>query len=283
MTDEELRVKVAELLNAFYARRLGKLSEINLSTICRKNPYLFRAIGVNTASDIIGEVLRAFLSSSEETVFGNIFFEPLVLAASEAKGGRISGAVGVDIEYSTPTTNTVIAVKSATNSQNASAQAKQNSEFLELRSRLQKTGKGFDAIIAYCYGRATGGTPPNRVFRRLAGQPFWEELTGDGEFYIKIIHAMRDLPDQHRISYTAALETLTARLRADFGVNFLHPDGKIHWDRLLAYNSGKDARIRLQRAVIEPTTNTIVLEELPEYEMASAVTDDAQTEDDDTE
>ena len=113
----------------FYERRLGKLSEITLATICRKNPYLFRAIGMVKPLDIIEGVLQAFLFPlRKKQVFGNIFFELLVLAVSQAKGGRPSGATGVDIEYTSETTNTAIAVKYATNSQNASAQRRQNTE-----------------------------------------------------------------------------------------------------------------------------------------------------------
>lgn len=266
MTDAELEALVATLLAKFYERRLGKLSEITLATICRKNPYLFRAIGMVKPLDIIEGVLQAFLSSSEETVFGNIFFEPLVLAASQAKGGRPSGATGVDIEYTSETTNTAIAVKSATNSQNASAQTRQNTEFMELRSRLLKTGKNFDAIIGYCYGRASGN-PPNRIFRRVAGQAFWEELTGDEQFHLKIIHAMGVLPDVHKQQYDAERVRLVLRLDKDFAVNFVTADGDINWDKLVAFNSGKNPPVRLQRVVEEPGTDRLILEEMPASEM----------------
>lgn len=124
MTEEELVATVQKLLEVFYAKRLGKLSRIALTTICKKNPYLFRAIGLTKASEIIESVLQAFLSSSEETVFGNEFFEPLTIAVSEIQGGHKSGVRGIDIEIPSANKHTAIAVKSATNSQNSDAQTK---------------------------------------------------------------------------------------------------------------------------------------------------------------
>ena len=267
MTDAELEALVAKLLANFYERRLTKLKEITLATICKKNPYLFCATGVSKSLEIVESVLQAFLSSSEETVFGSVFFEPLALAASQAKGGRPSGALGVDIEYTSATVNTAIAIKSSTNSQNASAQGKQNSEFLELRSRLLKTGKNFDAVIASCYGRAVG-TPKNRIYRRVAGQAFWEELTGDSEFYLKIIAAMKNLPSKHREEYETERAVLANRLATDFSLNFAL-EGRINWNKLLAFNSGKAGSIRLQRARQEPGTGRAILEDVPEYELNS--------------
>ena len=265
MTDAELEALVAKLLANFYRRRLAKLKEITLATICKKNPYLFRVAGVSKPSEIVESVLQAFLSSSEETVFGTVFFEPLALAASQVKGGHPSGAAGVDIEYTSETTNTAIAIKSSTNSQNASAQGKQNSEFMELRSRLLKTSKNFDAVIASCYGRAVG-TPKNRIYRRVAGQAFWEELTGDSEFYLKILDAMKNLPDEHRREYDLERDILAARLEGEFALNFAL-GGIINWNKLLTYNSGKDASIRLQRARQEPGTDRAILEDISEYEL----------------
>ena len=271
MTDEELQAKVAALLNAFYAKRLSKLRDISIARICKKNPYLFRAVGVEDASEIVENVLQAFLSSSEETIFGNDFFEPLAIAACQGRDGHKSGVKGVDIEVTAADKHTAFAVKSATNAQNADAQVKQNDQFVAMQRTLKTSGglagKEFDAVIAYSYGRATGA-PQGTIYRRLAGQAFWEELTGDSEFYKKIIDAMGDLPESHRAIYTTERALLKNRLVQEFSLNFLTPQNRIDWNKLLEFNSGRNAPRRLLqvRTIPGSTQQTIVEVPLPDTE-----------------
>ncbi len=60
------------------------LEKLSLKRILRrKNPYLFRALGSEIASDIVQQILQAFVSSSDETIFGDAFFEPIALMASD--------------------------------------------------------------------------------------------------------------------------------------------------------------------------------------------------------
>ena len=49
---------------------------------------------MQSAAEIVDSVLTAFVSSSEETIFGNCFFEPIAIAAS---GGNKALAEGIDI------------------------------------------------------------------------------------------------------------------------------------------------------------------------------------------
>ncbi len=211
---------------------------------------MFRAIGVKEPSEIIAQLLQARASSSDETHFGDTFFEPIVLAVS---GGHVSGATGVDVEIETDTKFTAIAVKSGTNAQNASAQSKQNQEFNELRSRLHKIGKHFDAVIGYCYGRTTGAIPKGKMYRRLAGQAFWEELTGDADFYLKLMRLMGKYPVEHRREYEAEFNELVSRFNAEFKSEFSASDGNINWEKLIAFNSSKDKpkNSKLAREVAE--------------------------------
>ena len=86
---------IASALEMFYASLLDKIDKIKIEDIMkRKNPYLYRAKAMQNASEIVENVLSATVSSSEETIFGNCFFEPLAIAAS---GGNKALAEGVDI------------------------------------------------------------------------------------------------------------------------------------------------------------------------------------------
>ncbi|MFC1225340.1 PmeII family type II restriction endonuclease [Pedobacter sp. BG31] len=55
-----------------HQKRLATIDKIKLSEVLKKkNPYLFKAKNVNTASEIIEGILSTFLSSREEGIFGN--------------------------------------------------------------------------------------------------------------------------------------------------------------------------------------------------------------------
>ena len=69
---------IATALDNFYTNLIKKVDSLNVKAVMkRKNPYLFRAKAMNGAAQIIDAILAAFVSSSEETIFGNVFFEPI--------------------------------------------------------------------------------------------------------------------------------------------------------------------------------------------------------------
>ena len=82
--NEEVVVQaIAIALESFYANLIEKIDGLNIKKVMkRKNPYLYRAKAMQSASEIVESVLTAFVSSSEETIFGNCFFEPIAIAAS---------------------------------------------------------------------------------------------------------------------------------------------------------------------------------------------------------
>ena len=55
-------------LTEFYTSLTKTLDSIDVDKILkRKNPYLYRAKGINNASQIVGGILSAYVSSSEES------------------------------------------------------------------------------------------------------------------------------------------------------------------------------------------------------------------------
>ena len=88
--EEELVAVVSAALDEFYRRRISKPSTLELrQTLRRKNPYLFHAIGAEDASEIVEMILSAYMSSSDEGIFGDAFFEPVAKAVS---GGSLRRA-----------------------------------------------------------------------------------------------------------------------------------------------------------------------------------------------
>jgi hypothetical protein len=232
---------ISRHLSEFYRRRIQSLSKLKLGKVLRnKNPYLYKARGTLSANEIVEGLLSDHLSSSDEGMFGDAFFEPLALEMARLIGGTVSPSEGVDIAVETPTTYKAIALKSGPNIFNAAQAKKQNQEFMSLRARLTKLRKDFDAVLGHAYGRKQTPANENRIYRSSSGQAFWEEMTGDPEFYLSIIRLMDDADiARHRADYQAEYQKAVNRYLAEFIADFCNPDGSIAWDKLLAYNSGK--------------------------------------------
>ena len=63
----------SDVITPFYDIRLTRLEQASLSAISkRKNPYLFKAKNIETSGDLAKAILDAFLSSQEETIFGDL-------------------------------------------------------------------------------------------------------------------------------------------------------------------------------------------------------------------
>ena len=231
---------IAAALEEFYANLIKKIDGIDINKIMRrKNPYLYRAKAMQNASEIVESVLSAFVSSSEETIFGNCFFEPLAIAAS---GGQKALAEGVDIMAQDNDENVIyaVAVKSGPSVFNADSKKRQEQNF-NAASKLAKQAKArFEPIIGYSYGKKkTTGKGAPKIYQELAGKEFWEKLTGDEDFYIHIIGYMGTLPEQYVEEYKASYNKAANRLVREFSINFCNEDGSINWEKLVEFNSGK--------------------------------------------
>lgn len=225
-------------LEDFYKRRLAQFDRLNLKVILkRKNPYLFRAMGINEPRKLVDAVLAAYLSSSDEGIFGDAFFEPVAIGVS---GGRKSITDSVDFELEHNGMTRAYAVKSGLSVFNAQSLGRQIQAFEECSRRLR--GKGFEAIVGYAYG-IRRSTPPTgkRNFRAVAGQEFWEEISGDPDTYKKIFAVLAKKADEHGDEYQKAYTGLVNKLLGEFQAEFVTTDGQIDWDKLLTLNSGKKA------------------------------------------
>lgn len=239
--EKTIEQAIAKALEEFYNSLLSKIDAINIKDILkRKNPYLYRAKAIQSAAEIVESVLSATVSSSEETIFGNCFFEPLAIAAS---GGNKALAEGVDIMVEDKAENTIyaIAVKSGPSVFNADSKKRQEQNFNAARKLAQQAKSMYEPIIGYSYGkkRSSGKGKPT-IYRELAGQDFWAELTGDSDFYLKIIKYMGNKPEMYLEKYRESYNKASNRLVHQFTADFCEDDGSINWDRLVQFNSGYD-------------------------------------------
>ena len=238
--DEQAVVEaIATALETFYGSLIEKIDGLDIVKVMkRKNPYLYRAKAMQNASEIVESVLSAFVSSSEETIFGNCFFEPIAIAAS---GGNKALAEGIDIMIQKNDTNTIyaVAVKSGPSVFNADSKKRQEQNFTAASKLAQQAKARYEAYIGYCYGKKKeSGRGKPKMYQELAGKRFWAELTGDEDFYIKIISFMGTLPEQYVASYKESYNKAFNRLVREFSNDFCKDDGSIDWEKLVEFNSG---------------------------------------------
>lgn len=238
----ELEALVRRCLDDFYSRRISNLSNLRLKELLkRKNPYLLRAMGLRTAGELVEHILLLHAQASDETIFGDAFVEPIVLAVSR---GRKSGAKGIDIEIEEEKTYKAIAVKSGPNIFNASQTARMNDEFQELQNRLRQhlrnLGKQFDPILGCSYGKRVIEPSAKRRYRVISGQAFWQEITGDPDFYLKLMRLMYDYPDRQRERYLQEWANAVNRFTHDILNDFARADGTLDWEKIVQFNSSCD-------------------------------------------
>ena len=250
--ESKLETKVGELLEVLYKKRLDSLEGLTLTNLINKNPYLYRAIGIKDPSDFIEQLLLARISSSDETIFGNAFLEPLALwSANESdqhEGGNrtvtVGAGAGQDIAIETACAYLAVSVKSGKNIFNSQSNKGQSTEFEELQSRLKKLNKQFRPIIGYGYGRKIN--KKETLTEKVAGQVFWELLTGESDYFLRIARTIGKYAENHGEIYKNAYAKKKLQLLRSFMLNFVNEEGQVLWDNVVTFNSSKDRPKRLK-------------------------------------
>jgi len=241
-----LQAEVGKLLTVLFGKRFATLEKLTLERLLSKNPYLYRALGIADSSEFIQQLMIAFVSSSDETIFGNDFIEPLAIFAAthgttsdaELRNVTVGAGAGQDIAIETARSYLAISVKSSKNIFNSQSAKGQGSEFQALQARLKKLNKIFRPIIGYGYGRKTERKAS--TVEKVAGQVFWEMLSGETDFYLRISAAMEPFAGEHGQTYKAAFATKHQQLLREFMLEYVMPSGVIEWAKVVAFNSAKD-------------------------------------------
>jgi hypothetical protein len=85
-------------------------------------------------------------------------------------------------------------------------------------------------------------------YGRRSGQAFWQEITGDPDFYLKLIQLMKDVPARNRPKYRPLWDAAVNKFRAEFIQDFCFANGAIDWEKLTAFGSSmKMAKQKIQR------------------------------------
>ena len=129
---------VEDNIGAFHTKRLEKLEKLKLNQILkRKNPYLFKAKNILTPQDLVQTLLDTYLSSQEETIFGNFLEGVAIFVCNKVYGGFKSSLEGVDLEFEKTGVKYIVEIKSGPNWGNSSQIAKMIADFKTAQKTLR--------------------------------------------------------------------------------------------------------------------------------------------------
>jgi hypothetical protein len=220
---------------SFHQKRLESLGGLRLEKVlARKNPYLFRAKHVETAGELVAQLLDAHLSSQEETVFGDFLELLAIFVCEQAYGGRKSTTEGIDLEFERDGLRYIVSIKSGPNWGNSS-QIKKMCDYFRQARKIAGARKQLIAVNGCCYGRDS--KPEKGDYLKLCGQAFWELVSGDEGMYQEIIEPLGHRAKERNDAFASEYAKVSNRFTAQFLKNFCLDDGAIDWNKLVAFNS----------------------------------------------
>lgn len=221
--------KIHARLENFTKWMQQKITTLKPHTLIEKNPFLFRARDYENASQLANKLIDAFISSSEETKFGDILEDIAIDICGEAKSGWKSSAQGIDLEFETANTRTLTQIKSSNKWGNSSAHKRLVTDFVNAtRIVRQHTKLQVVCVEGICYGPSQ--TKDRGTHLRIIGDEFWESIsdwkdTGRAVFKIVGHHAGNGLSAELSWAY-ANIEDYLLRVRV------ASPRGRLNWNRL---------------------------------------------------
>lgn len=239
---EKLNIKdivkyVENNIGEFHKRRLESLNNFELLELLKKkNPYLHKAKNVLTAESLIKAFLDAHLSSQEETIFGEFLEGLAIFVCGKTFMGKKSAAEGIDLEFEREDIKYIVTIKSGTNWGNGDQIQKMKLNFRRAKKVLGTSSikTNVVAVNGCCYGRVT--KIDKGEYLKIAGQRFWEFISGDELLYLKIIeplgHKAKEKNEEFQKSYARIINKFTYEFITKFCL-----DGVIDWEKLTKYNS----------------------------------------------
>jgi hypothetical protein len=231
---------VEENIGAFHQKRIDSLNGLKLKNVLKKkNPYLFKAKHFLTAEQIIKGFTDAFISSNEETLFGDWLEGLAIFINQKVYGGWKSGIKGIDLEFDKDQIRYIVAIKSGPNWGNSSQTAKMKSDFLTAQRTL-RTSQSKLIIVAVngcCYGR--DNRPDKGDYFKYCGQEFWQFISGEESLFTDLIEPLGHKAKEKNDIFMDAYARMINKFTKEFANEFCSDSGLIDWKKLVEFNSGK--------------------------------------------
>ncbi|MBR6963022.1 MAG: DNA (cytosine-5-)-methyltransferase [Prevotella sp.] len=228
---------VRKNISQFHEARINKLKTLKLESLLKKkNPYMYKAKNINAADQLVRSIASAFMSSAEETMFGDWLEGLAIFVAGEVYGGYKSSADGIDLEMDKDGCHYVISIKSGPKWSNSSSMAKQKQNFQKAIKVYHTSGnkKPCLAIEGCCYGREHS---EKDTHTKICGQEFWQFISGSNTLYTDIVEPLGADAKAKNDAYQKEYDAMVTKFIIEFASKYCD-DGAIVWERILMLNSG---------------------------------------------
>jgi len=234
-----------DVIRPFYKTRLERLEFAKLSNIARrKNPYLFKAKNIETAGDLAKGLLDAFLSSQEETIFGDLMENLAIHICNQIFDGQkaVQGEFrSVDLIFERDEKTYIVGIKSGPNWGNSDQVNIMKRNFKKAKVMLRLAGKKSLVAVNGCiYGKDNVphkvNKDPDLSYYKICGQSFWELVSGDGSLYKKIIQPLdkeaKKKDEEFKKLYIKKINEMTKDI-----VELFYTKDNLDWDKIIEYVS----------------------------------------------
>jgi hypothetical protein len=183
--------------------------------------------------------LEAFLSSSEEKLFGDFLEELAITVAGMTCRGHKSTAQGVDLEFINNNTFYVVSIKSGTNWGNSSQHRRlaQDLNNAVIRVRQSRSAPNVQSVLGICYGKVRTAYHQSG-YLKVVGQNFWYLISEDENLYTDIVEPIGYRAREHNENFAEQRDQIINRFTRDFTIRFCDENGAINWQALVEFNSG---------------------------------------------
>lgn len=237
---KKIQQYVSSHIREFHEARLNNLNKLKLKKVlAHKNPYLFRAKNVETAESIVRTIVDAFLSSGEETIFGDWLEGLAIYVCQQVYGGTKSSAKGIDLEFNKNGCHYLVAIKSGPNWGNSSQIKRLVDEFKSAKKTLRTSRNNIriEAVNGCCYGKDR--SPDKGDYFKYCGQEFWEFISGDSSLYTELIEPLSTDAKLRNDDFLSHYNKKINIFVREFIESFCLKDGSIDWEKIVVFNSGR--------------------------------------------
>jgi hypothetical protein len=235
---DEVTKYVEENIGVFHQKRIDRLQSLQLKTILKKkNPYLFRAKHLLTAGEIVKSIADAFISSNEETIFGDWLEGLAIFINQKVYNGWKSGIANIDLEFDLDNIRYIVNIKSGPNWGNSSQINKMKTDFKTATRTLRTSNSGMTVVSVNgcCYG--VDNRPDKGDYYKYCGQEFWKLISGNENLYTDIIEPLGHKSKENNDNFIESYSKMLNKFTQEFIQHFCSQDGAILWNRIVILNS----------------------------------------------
>ncbi len=236
---------VEQNIGTFHEKRIAGLNDLKLrKVLAKKNPYLYKAKYILTAQDIVKSFTDAYISSQEETIFGDWLEGLAIFINQKVYQGRKSGIPGIDLEFDKDGVRYIVTIKSGPNWGNSRQVAGLIFDFKTAKKTLRTSNSKLNvvAVNGCCYGR--NKNPDKGDYFKYCGQQFWEFISGNTELYTEIIEPLGHKAQEKNEDFLKSSSQMINKFTKEFANEFCDDNGAINWKKLVQFNSATKEKIK---------------------------------------